>query len=43
MTFKTPQLLWLLTAFIPLIAYYAWKYRNASPTLGLLSCRKGIH
>lgn len=35
MTFKTPQLLWLLTAFIPLIAYYAWKYRNASPTLGV--------
>lgn len=39
MTFKSPQLLWLLTVFIPLIAYYVWKYRNANPTLGVSTTR----
>ncbi len=33
MTFKYPVLLWLLTVFIPLIAWYIWKHRNASPYL----------
>lgn len=33
MTFKYPALLWLLTVFIPLIAWYIWKHRNASPYL----------
>lgn len=39
MTFKTPQLLWLLTVFIPLIAYYIWKQRNSSPYIGVSTTR----
>lgn len=32
--FAHPGLLWLFTVFIPLIAWYIWKRRNAYPSLG---------
>lgn len=32
---KHPGLLWLLLILIPLIAWYVWKHRNASPSLGI--------
>lgn len=35
MIFKYPHLLWLLTVFVPLIAYYIWKNRNADPYINV--------
>ena len=32
---KHPGLLFLFLLYIPLIAWYIWKYRNANPSLGL--------
>lgn len=32
---KNPGFLWLFLIFIPLIAWYVWKHRNASPSLGI--------
>ncbi|MDE7412519.1 MAG: VWA domain-containing protein [Muribaculaceae bacterium] len=30
-----PRLLWLLLIIVPLIAWYIWKWRNASPSIGI--------
>lgn len=45
MTFKYPALLWLLTVFIPLIAWYIWKHRNANPYMEVSTTAafKGMH
>lgn len=37
MTFKYPGLLYLLTVLVPMVAYYIWKHRNASPYLEVSS------
>lgn len=33
--FKHPALLWLFLIYLPLIAWYVWKHRNANPSLGI--------
>lgn len=35
MMLKYPGFLWLFLLFIPLIAWYVWKHRNANPSLGI--------
>lgn len=35
MMLKHPGLLWLFLIYIPLIAWYVWKHRNANPSLGI--------
>ena len=35
MMLKYPALLWLFLLYIPLIAWYVWKHRNANPSLGI--------
>lgn len=35
MMFKNPHLLWLFLIYIPLIAWYVWKHRNAYPSMGI--------
>lgn len=35
--FAHPGLLWLFTVFIPLIAWYIWKRKNAYPSIGISS------
>lgn len=35
MMLKHPALLWLFLLYIPLIAWYVWKHRNANPSLGI--------
>lgn len=35
MMLKNPGLLWLFLIYIPLIAWYLWKHRNSSPSLGI--------
>ena len=35
MIFLHPRLLWLLLIIVPLIAWYIWKWRNASPSIGI--------
>ena len=35
MMFLYPGMLWLLLILLPLIAWYIWKHRNASPSLGI--------
>ena len=32
---KYPGLLWLFLLYIPLIAWYVWKHRNANPSMGM--------
>lgn len=32
---KYPGLLWLFLIYIPLIAWYVWKHRNANPSMGI--------
>lgn len=32
---KYPGLLWLFLIYIPLIAWYIWKHRNANPSMGI--------
>ena len=35
MMLKYPGLLWLFLLYIPLIAWYVWKHRNANPSMGM--------
>ncbi len=35
MMLKYPGFLWLFLIYIPLIAWYVWKHRNANPSLGI--------
>ena len=35
MMLKHPALLWLFLIYVPLIAWYVWKHRNANPSLGI--------
>lgn len=35
MMLKYPAFLWLSLLYIPLVAWYIWKHRNASPSLGI--------
>lgn len=35
MMLKYPAFLWLFLLYIPLVAWYIWKHRNASPSLGI--------
>lgn len=35
MMLKYPGLLWLFLIYIPLIAWYVWKHRNANPSMGI--------
>lgn len=35
MMLKYPGFLWLFLIFIPIIAWYVWKHRNANPSLGI--------
>jgi Ca-activated chloride channel family protein len=35
MMLKHPGLLWLFLIYIPLIAWYVWKHRNANPSVGI--------
>lgn len=37
MTFLHPRLLWVLLIILPLIAWYVWKWRNSSPSIGISS------
>lgn len=36
---KHPGLLFLLLLYVPLIAWYVWKYKNANPSLGISSAK----
>ena len=44
MMFKHPGLLFLFLSFIPLVAWYVWRWRSSSPSMGLstISPFKGI-
>lgn len=37
MILKYPGLLWLFLLYIPLIAWYVWRHRDANPSLGISS------
>lgn len=39
MKFLHPRLLYLLLILLPLIAWYVWKWRNSSPSIGVSSVR----
>ena len=32
---KYPAFLWLFLLYLPLVAWYVWKHRNANPSLGI--------